>query len=149
MPRKIRYKDKPCRMCGKVFTPLSSNGKFCPECGPKAKAARIKAWKAQFQAPDPADREFHTCDRLEQVVKCLDCKRPVCKGWCADMQRPDSSGSAKQREKAMAESIERVAHYIRAGATDSFIMRELTLTKRQLAYRKNMARKSGLLPGEK
>lgn len=143
------YRDKKCKLCGAVFLPKSPNGKYCPECGPKVKAEKKKTWKERFKPPKPTDEEFHTCDRLEQVAKCLNCKRSMCNGYCPDVKSPDRSAREERRKKELEESVKQIAHYIRAGATDSFIVRELGLTNRQLAYRKNMARESGLLLGEK
>lgn len=147
MPKEKHYKDKVCRMCGKTFTPLSPNGKWCVDCRDKANKEREKAYREQFRAAKPEDNTLHTCDSPEKVKKCLNCTRGGCNGWCEDVADTYVLAKRKYREKKLQESIERVAHFIRSGARESFIMRELGISKNQFTRWKNIAIEEGLLPG--
>lgn len=78
------YKDKVCRMCGKTFTPLSPNGKWCVECRPKVLAEQVKGCQEKKKAR-LKDNSFHTCDSPEKISKCLNCTRKKCSGQCDDV----------------------------------------------------------------
>ena len=136
------YKPKPCKVCGKLFTPTGPKAKWCDKCRGEAIRTRNREYKRMTAKPN--NNAVYTCDSLEDVAKCLSCTRPFCRGQCAAVM--DSSDRAKNRYKAkMEESMRQIAHYVRAGARDEFIMRELGITKAQLASRKRYARAEGFL----
>ena len=142
MPTEIHYKNKHCALCGKKFTPAGKNAKYCVDCRAEAKRKTSKQWNE-----DHREEAIHTCDSPENMAKCLNCKKPECPGYCEDIHDSTCLGKKKARANKMEKTAERVAHFVRSGARDEFIMRELNLTKKQLAYRKSVAVKAGLLHG--
>lgn len=91
-------------------------------------------------------KAIHTCDTPARIRQCLDCTQTVCSGECPALRAiPAARYNRKQAPVQPDESVHAVVRWIRAGATERFIMRELGLDKRGLTRKIKVAVRARLL----
>lgn len=90
---------------------------------------------------------FHVCDSPERIAQCLNCTQPVCYGGCPALRAlpPNVRKIRKKEPVPPDESVYAVVRWIRAGATDRFIMRELCITEKELKQKRKIALRAGLI----
>lgn len=97
------------------------------------------------------EKELGTNDKLCDVRACLSCDRENCTGSCIRMpdykakKKYNAKGKSDRKAECPSETVLSLVHWIKSGATDAFVMRELGLTKKEFCENRKAAVKFGLL----
>lgn len=145
MPRKIRYKDKACMICGEMYTPAGSGSRYCDRCKAEAERQRREKKAAEKRAAKP-EKALHTCDDMESINRCLQCTRPTCHGNCPSVKAAPGDKEPKYRAERMEREMAEFTRRALLGEGKQTIMAGMGLTDAQYRHRREQCRNAGLIP---
>lgn len=143
---KVKYRDKPCKICGAIFTPTGSGSKFCGDCQETAAQVRRERYEAGRRKVRATKNDIYTCDSMENVMRCLSCNRTHCTGNCPNVSASPGEKAPKGKELAVRKEMEEMARRILAGETRKEIVESMGMTVNTYTYRRNQCKAAGLIP---